>query len=93
MARTARASVGLYLKKLGLFVDDDYGQRVRSQFQDNRGFSELAMLETPSSDELEQLKRAVAIMTPDEKKNAVSRIIAVPRTYFLEACTRITPSL
>lgn len=52
-------------------VDDEFGQRIRQQFQDNRGSSELAMLETPNSDELEQLKRAVAIMTAEEKNNAV----------------------
>ena len=35
-----------------------------------RGSSELAMLQTPSGDELEQLKKATAIMTPTEKENA-----------------------
>jgi len=45
---------------------------VRSQFKDIRGSSELAMLAAPSSDELEQLKKAVAIMTTDEKQNADS---------------------
>ena len=60
----------LYLKKLSLFVDDEYGQRLRQQFKDNRGSSELAMLQTPSSEELEQLKTGVAIMTPREKQNA-----------------------
>lgn len=53
-------------------VDDEFGQRIRQQFQDNRGSSELAMLETPNSDELEQLKRAVAIMTAEEKNNAAN---------------------
>ena len=43
---------------------------VRSQFADIAGASELAMLASPSSEELEQLKRAVAIMTPAEKKKA-----------------------
>ena len=43
---------------------------VRTQFKDIKGSSELAMLAAPSSDELEQLKRAVAIMTPEEKQNA-----------------------
>jgi signal recognition particle GTPase len=42
---------------------------IRSQFKDIEGGSELAMLAAPSVEELEQLKRAVAIMTPDEKKN------------------------
>ncbi len=59
-----------YLKKLSLFADDQYGRQYRKQFEDNRGSSELAMLQSPSSDELVQLERAVAIMTPDEKKNA-----------------------
>lgn len=35
-----------------------------------RGSSELAMLQTPSAEELEQLKKAVAIMTPGEKEQA-----------------------
>jgi len=45
---------------------------IRGQFKDIQGGSELAMLAAPSIKELEQLKRAVAIMTPDEKKNADS---------------------
>ena len=48
-------------------MDDEYGRRVRQQFQDMRGSSELAMLEAPSGEELEQLKKAVAIMTQTEK--------------------------
>jgi len=43
---------------------------VRKQFQDIEGASELAMLAAPSAEELEQLKKAVAIMTPNEKQNA-----------------------
>ncbi|MHC4424367.1 MAG: hypothetical protein ACYSWR_06840 [Planctomycetota bacterium] len=43
---------------------------VRNQFKDIKGSSELAMLAAPSSAELEQLKKALAIMTPDEKQNA-----------------------
>jgi len=45
---------------------------IRSQFKDIRGSSELAMLAAPTEEELQQLKKAVAIMTPDEKKNANS---------------------
>ena len=63
-----KVTLEMYLEKLEQFVDDDYGQRLRQNFADNRGSSELAMLETPSSDELEELKRAVAIMTPAEKE-------------------------
>jgi len=43
---------------------------IRSQFADNEGSSELAMLTAPSKEELEQLKKAVAIMTPSEKETA-----------------------
>jgi hypothetical protein len=43
---------------------------VRDQFKDIRGASELAMLAAPNAEELEQLKKAVAIMTPAEKQNA-----------------------
>jgi hypothetical protein len=59
-----------YLEKLGRFVDSEYGKLVRTRFEDARGSSELAMLAAPSGEELEQLKRAVAIMTPDEKRSA-----------------------
>ena len=62
-------SIDLYLQKLAVLVDDEYAQRIRHQFKDNRGFSELAMLQSPNSNELEQLKKAVAIMTPAEKEN------------------------
>ena len=43
---------------------------VRNQFQDIDGAGELAMLAAPTPDELAQLKKAVAIMTPAEKQNA-----------------------
>jgi signal recognition particle GTPase len=43
---------------------------VRERFRDIKGSSELAMLAAPSNEELEQLKRAVAIMTADEKNFA-----------------------
>ena len=49
-------------------MDDEYGRQVRRQFKDIRGSSELAMLQSPSAEELEQLKRAVAIMTPKERQ-------------------------
>lgn len=62
-------SIELYLQKLAVLVDDEYAQRIRQQFKDNRGYSELAMLQSPNSNELEQLKKAVAIMTPAEKEN------------------------
>ena len=45
---------------------------VREQFKDIDGTSELGMLACPSQDELEQLKKAVAIMTPFEKQNVLN---------------------
>lgn len=45
---------------------------MRTQFEDIEGGSELAMLAAPTTEELEQLKKAVAIMTPREKQNADS---------------------
>jgi len=59
-----------YLEKLSKFAGSEYGKMVRSQFADIRGSSELAMLVSPSVEELEQLRRAVAIMTTEEKQNA-----------------------
>jgi len=61
-----------YLERLASMVDDDFGQRLRSQFKDISGSSELAMLASPSSEELAQLTRAVAIMTAIEKSKADS---------------------
>ena len=40
---------------------------MRQSFPDREGMSELAMLAVPTVAELEELKRAVAIMTPREK--------------------------
>jgi len=65
-----KISIEQYLKKVARFADSDYGKLVRSQFEDIEGASELAMLAAPSNEELDQLKKAVAIMTPDEKENA-----------------------
>jgi signal recognition particle GTPase len=66
----AKISIDDYLKKLACFAGSDYGQMIREQFQDMKGSSELAMLAAPSPAELEQLEKAVSIMTPDEKSNA-----------------------
>ncbi len=65
-----KISIDQYLKKIATFADSDYGKMVRGQFKDIRGGSELAMLAAPSEQELEQLEKAVAIMTQDEKKSA-----------------------
>ena len=61
-----------YLEKLSKFANSDYGRLVREQFADNKGDSELAMLVAPTAQELAEFKRAVAIMTPDEKNNAMN---------------------
>lgn len=58
------------MEKVASFAGSEYGKAIRSQFKDIKGASELAMLAAPSAEELEQLKKAVAIMTPDEKQNA-----------------------
>ena len=58
------------MQRLESYVDDEYGRQIRERFKDIRGSSELAMLATPSGEEFGQLKLAVAIMTPSEKKNA-----------------------
>lgn len=70
MTTKSKISIELYLKKVARFAGSDYGQMVREQFRDMNGASELAMLVAPSPDELEQLEKAVAIMTPEEKNNA-----------------------
>jgi len=61
-----------YLEKVAAFADNEYGMRIRGQFRDTKGDSELAMLAVPSAEELEQLKKAVAIMTPAERQNVES---------------------
>lgn len=61
-----------YLKTLERFVGDPYGQQVRSRFAGMDGRSELALLQSPSREEYEQIARAVAIMTPSEKENAAN---------------------
>lgn len=70
MTVTRKITIDQYLEKVARFSDDEYGRLVRNQFQDIEGASELAMLAAPSAEELEQLKKAVAIMTPAEKLNA-----------------------
>ena len=66
------ATIEQYLDKLAKFADTEYGAMIRGQFQDIQGASELAMLAAPSSAELEQLKKAVAIMTPTEREKAAN---------------------
>jgi uncharacterized membrane-anchored protein len=70
MATAKKITIEQYLDKVARFSDDEYGRLVRNQFQDIEGASELAMLAAPSAEELEQLRKAVAIMTPAERQNA-----------------------
>jgi hypothetical protein len=65
-----KISIDEYLVKVAQFAGNEYGRMIRSQFKDIKGGSELAMLAAPSEEELEQLKKAVAIMTPAERENA-----------------------
>jgi hypothetical protein len=65
-----KESIEEYLKKLANFADSDYGKMIRNNFADIKGSAELAMLAAPTTDELRQLEKAVAIMTPTEKSSA-----------------------
>jgi hypothetical protein len=64
-----KVSIDEYLQNVAKFAGSDYGKLVREQFQDDSGDMELAMLVSPSREELEEFKKAIAIMTPEEKAN------------------------
>ncbi len=70
MDAKVKISINEYLEEVARFCDNQYGSTVRSRFEDVQGTSELAMLVVPTSEELVQLRRAVAIMTPREKQGA-----------------------
>ena len=59
-----------FLEKIAQKTDDNFGKQFRGFFADNKGSAELAMLASPSKNEIEQLRKAVAIMTENESKNA-----------------------
>ena len=65
-------SLQQYLEKVLQKTSDSFGKQYRGFFADNKGSAELAMLASPTKEEAQQLKIAVAIMTEDEKKNAES---------------------
>jgi hypothetical protein len=65
-----KISLDEYLEEVARFCENGYGNAFRTQFRDRRGTSELAMLAAPTAEELDQLRRAVAIMTPAEKRSA-----------------------
>ena len=65
-----KLTIEQFLDNSRKFAGSDYGKMVRCQFKDSNGDSELAMLVAPTKEEIEQLEKAVAIMTGDEKENA-----------------------
>ena len=85
-----KISIDKYLEKVSRFSGSDYGKMIREQFEDLQGASELAMLVSPSTEELEQLKKAVAIMTPAEKENADT--LTDEQTAKLAADAQIDPA-
>ena len=70
MKHKHKITIEQFLANSRKFAGSDYGKMVRYQFKDENGDSELAMLVAPTKEELEQFEKAVAIMTPEEKKNA-----------------------
>ena len=58
-----------YLAYVGRFRQSSYGRQFRTQFRDKQGTAELAMLASPSEQEYEQFRRAVAVMTENEKNH------------------------
>jgi hypothetical protein len=75
---------------LARFTDSEYGKMIRSQFRDIKGSSELAMLAAPTGEELEQLKKAVAIMTPGERETAEN--LTDEQVQSIAADARIDPA-
>ncbi len=63
------ADIEQYLRYVGQGRQSSFGKRFRSQFRDNRGTAELAMLAAPDEQEYEDFCRSVAVMTTDEKEN------------------------
>ena len=72
METIKKISIEQYLEMVSRFSGNEFGKMIRNQFKDNKGNCELAILVSPNAEELEQLKKAVAIMTPAEKQNADS---------------------
>jgi len=87
----SKVSIEHYLEKVARFSDSEYGRMIRGRFKDIQGASELAMLAAPSADELDQLKKAVAIMTPDEKAGA--NTLTDEQVQRIAADARIDPAV
>ena len=58
-----KLSLSEFLEKIAQKTDDNFGKQFRGFFADNKGSAELAMLASPSKNEIGQLRKAVAIMT------------------------------
>jgi hypothetical protein len=84
-------TIDQYLEKIGRFVDEPFARQMRRQFADRRGDSELAVLQSPSRDEYEQLCRLTALMTPQEKTAADS--LADEQVRKLAADAKVDPAL
>jgi len=69
MSTDDKISLDQYLQRVAQFCENQYGIGFRSRFRDAEGNSELAMLVAPTAQELKELTRAVAIMTPTEKQD------------------------
>ncbi|UCG46407.1 MAG: hypothetical protein JSU94_12965 [Phycisphaerales bacterium] len=89
MAKPEEISIEQYLEKVATFSDHEYGRLVRKQFRDIHGASELAMLAAPTAAELDQFRRAVAIMTPAEKQAPGS--LSDEQIHRIAADARIDP--
>ncbi len=70
---------------------DPFGRQVREHFKDFRGSSELGMLASPTLDELADLKKAVAIMTPAEKSAAQE--LSDTQVALIASDARINPAV
>ncbi|MBN2019543.1 MAG: hypothetical protein JW749_04895 [Sedimentisphaerales bacterium] len=88
---SANISIDEYLEKVSRFTGSEYGRIVREQFADTKGTSELGMLASPTAEELEQLRRAVGIMTADEKTNAAD--LTDEQIHKIAADSKVDPGL
>jgi hypothetical protein len=88
---SANISIDEYLEKVSRFAGSEYGRIVREQFADTKGTSELGMLASPSAEELEQLRRAIAIMTADEKANSAN--LTDEQIHKIAADAQVSPGL
>jgi hypothetical protein len=70
---------------------DPFGRQLREHFKDFRGSSELGMLASPSREELEDLKKAVAIMTPAER--AAAHELSDTQVALIASDARINPAI